>query len=287
MMRGVRVALLVSAVLSSATAVSAQVIAGTASADSAGLAFRERVRQGTARFADRNAAIRAGYRAVGGDFPAMGRHWVHPGVIMRGKIEPESPAILLYAEIAGGPTLVGVAFAISLVPGEEPPLIAGQRREWHEHNGSVAEESLINEHDHGSGDGRTRLAILHVWSGVENPEGTFATDNWALPFIRAGLAVPERIQPAAARAVALLTGGADYYATLIGSGHGRSVEVSRLMDLARQEVTSSVEGGGSRNALTSAQTSQLQEIWNRLVTSLEAVAGDTARPLRVSATRSP
>lgn len=287
MMRCVRVALLVSAVFWSATTASAQAAAGTASPDSAGAAFRELVRQGTARFADRNAAIRAGYRAVGGDFPAMGRHWVHPGIILRGKIEPGSPAILSYAEIGGAPVLVGVAFAISLAPDEKPPPIAGQRREWHEHNGSVAEESLINEHDHGSGDGGTRLAILHVWSGVDNPEGTFATDNWALPFIRAGLAVPGRIQPAAARAVALLTGGADYYATLIGSSHGRSVEISRMMDLARKEVTASVEGVGSRNALSPAQTSQLEDTWNRLVTSLEAVAGDSARPLRVSAARSP
>lgn len=287
MMRCLRVALLVSAVFASAPGAVAQGTPGTDTADAAGLAFCELVRQGTARFADKNAAIRAGYRPVGGDFPAMGRHWVHPGIILRGEIEPENPAILSYAEMGGAPVLVGVAFAISLAPGQEPPPIAGQAREWHEHNGSVAEESLIKEHDHGSGEVRTRLAILHVWSGIQNPDGTFATDNWALPFVRAGLAVPDRVRPAAARAVALLSGGADYYAMLIGSGHGRTAEVLRLMDIARQEATAAVTGGGSRNALTPIQTSRLEEVWTRLVISLEAVAGESVRPLRIAAARSP
>lgn len=284
MRRTIRAALLLSAVLVVATDGGAQATADADAADSAALAFRDLVRQGTARFADRNAAIRAGYRAVGGEFPAMGRHWVHPGVILRGKIEPDNPAILSYVEIKGAPVLVGVAFAIPLAPGEEPPLVAGRRREWHEHNGSVAEESLIKEHAHGAGDGRTRLAILHVWSSVANPEGIFATDNWALPFIRAGLVVPDEIRPGAARAVALLSGGADYYATLMGGVHGRSGEVMRLMKTARQHVAGVVQGGESPSSLTSVQMEELERLWKRMVTALESVAGESAAPLRVAAT---
>lgn len=283
-MMGVRGALPILGAFLLATGAAAQKNNPAEAADSGAVAFRERVREGTARFADRNAAIRGGYRAVGGDFPAMGRHWVHPGIILRGKIEPDSPAILSYAEIAGVPVLVGVAFAVPLKPGEKPPPIAGRAREWHEHNGSVAEESLVAQHQHGSADAPTRLAILHVWSGIDNPAGVFATDNWALPFVRVGLAVPERLPLGAARSLSLLSGGADYFAMLLGPVHGRSAEVARLLSAARQEAQLAVESGESGNALNFGQIGRLEQVWRGLVASVEGVVGESARPLSPGAT---
>lgn len=265
-----------------ASGVAAQEIDRVGAVDSGAVAFRERVRTGTARFADRNAAIRAGYRAVGGDFPAMGRHWVHPGIILRGKVEPESPAILSYAEIAGAPVLVGVAFAVPLKPGEKAPQVAGRAREWHEHNGSVAEESLVNQHHHGSGEAPTRLAILHVWSGIENPDGIFATDNWALPFVRAGVAVPNRLPLAASRAIALVSGGADYFAMLLGEERGRDPDVLRLLSAATQEAKLTVESAAASSALTPGQVDRLERVWAKLVASLEGIVGESARTLRVN-----
>lgn len=278
-MMGVRAALLAFGASVLATGAAAQEKVAAESVDSGAVAFRERVREGTARFADRNAAIRGGYRAVGGDFPAMGRHWVHPGIILRGRIEPDRPAILSYAEIAGVPVLVGVAFAVPLKPGEAPPPVAGRSREWHEHNGSVAEESLVAQHQHGGADAPTRLAILHVWSGIDNPDGLFATDNWALPFVRAGLAVPKRVPLAAARAVSLLSGGDDYFAMLLGPVHGQSAAVVSLLSAARQEAQLTIEAGESRNVLSPGQIGRLEHIWTSLVTSLEAVVGESASRL--------
>lgn len=254
-------------------------------ADTIEIAFRERVKAGTAKFASRDAAVRAGYRAVGGDFPAMGRHWVHPGVILRGRVEPENPAILTYAEIEGVPVLVGVAFAIPLAPGENPPPIAGREREWHQHNGSVAEESLVGEHHHAAVHARRRLAILHAWTGVENPDGLFATDNWALPFVRAGISVPPNIRPAAARAIALLSGGEEYYLMLIGTSRGGEAELRRSMDAGKREVVGIVRRPGSSTTLTMEQLEALETVWHRLVATLEEVAGDSVRPLRVAVRR--
>lgn len=250
--------------------------------DPGATAFRDLVREGTARFADRNAAVRAGYRAVGGDFPAMGRHWVHPGVILRGDVDPRSPAILSYAEIGGSPVLVGVAFAVSLAPGEQPPLVAGKRRAWHEHNGSIAEESIVREHNHSISEASTRLAILHVWSGIENPDGVFATDNWALPFARAGLAAPVPVSPGSARAISLLNGGADYYSMLMGMDRPTDSEVTRLLDSARGQVRSIIGAGEPRTALSPSQLVALDRVWVEVVNALERVVGEAALPLRVA-----
>ena len=46
--------------------------------------------------------------------------------------------------------------------------------------------------------------MFHVWT-MPNPEGSFAQHNWALPFLRAGLAVPEEPSEFAARFVGLGT----------------------------------------------------------------------------------
>jgi hypothetical protein len=39
----------------------------------------------------------------------------------------------------------------------------------------------------GAGDGRTRLAMVHAWVWLDNPQGVFAQEHTALPYLRAGL----------------------------------------------------------------------------------------------------
>ncbi len=275
----------VAAVMIAARIVDGQHASHDHDSDRGATAFRDLVRESTTRFADKNAAVRAGYRVVGGDFPAMGRHWVHPGIILRGEVDPRSPAILSYAEIGGAPVLVGVAFAVALAPGEKPPLVAGKRRAWHEHNGSVAEESIVREHRHSISGALTRLAILHVWSGIDNPDGVFATDNWALPFARAGLAAPVPVAQGAARAISLLNGGADYYSMLIGSERPTDGEVARLLESARGQVRSIIGAGEPATALSPSQLGALDGVWVELVNALEHVVGEAALPLRVARAR--
>ncbi|MGH7627661.1 MAG: hypothetical protein ACREOJ_20390 [Gemmatimonadaceae bacterium] len=41
--------------------------------------------------------------------------------------------------------------------------------------------------------------MLHAWLWLPNPAGMFASDNWALPFVRAGVPVPLADPSAAAR----------------------------------------------------------------------------------------
>jgi hypothetical protein len=175
----------------------------------------------TTRFADRRAAIAAGYRRVGMDFPSMGEHWINPSMLVSGSFDRSSPAILTYVTVNGEPRLLGVVYAAVLAPGEKPPSFPGGSAMWHEHNGSVDEESLLPEHGGHeparnameSSDG-TRLAILHAWTIVPNPAGMFAAENWALPFVRNGIAVPRNFPVSAARELALVSGGVEYYRRL-------------------------------------------------------------------------
>ena len=184
--------------------------------------FAAEARAATARYQSRDAAIADGYRRVGGDFPAMGEHWVSLPRVMADSFAPALPAILTYVQANGVPTLAGVAYTALLERGEQLPDFAPARSYWHEHNGSVVDESFLAEHDthtgaHGGngpdGEEAIRVGVLHAWVWLPNPDGVFATDNWTLPYRRLGLAPPPGPPPPdAARALALAAGGADFYA---------------------------------------------------------------------------
>src|SRR5260370_4709861 len=57
-----------------------------------------------------------------------------------------------------------------------------------------------------------RVAVLHAWVWTPNPAGPFEAQNWALPFLRAGLPAPPGAPLAAAEALALGTGGVGFFA---------------------------------------------------------------------------
>jgi len=169
-------------------------------------------RAGTASYRDPQVARAAGYRPVGPDFPGMGRHWIHPALILRDTLDPAAPPILEYAEIEGRPTLVGVAYA-KLVHDATPPAgLPVPAAAWHFHQGTVEEESFLRSHAglvHGA-PARTReprIAVLHAWIWLENPGGLLATDNWALPYARLGYRMPAGASHDAGHAVALAGGG--------------------------------------------------------------------------------
>jgi hypothetical protein len=180
--------------------------------------FVAQARAATERFKDQAVATTEGYVKVGPDFPAMGEHWVNGELVVRGEFDAARPAILTYATIRGERTLTGAVYAIAIGPGQKvPDALPGAH--WHDHVGSIDEESLLFGHDAmpgGAGDS-VRLVVMHAWVWVENPAGTFATDNWSLPFARVGAQAPPNVPPDAARAMSLVSGGGAYYAMLFAS----------------------------------------------------------------------
>jgi hypothetical protein len=284
MMLGTRSLLLVSTlafgqlVFSSVPAASAQQSAAhdhdltAASTDSATTAFTAAARAGAERYRDRDVAIASGFRPLGMDFPSMGEHWVNPGKVMAGKFDPADPAMLTYATIRGKVVLLGVVYAVPLGPGADPPALPGRLNLWHEHNGTVDEESMLPEHHSSTHSERstTRLAILHLWLWVPNSEGLFSADNWSLPFVRLGLEPPSK--PAqwidAARALSLVSGGEHFYTTLMRES-APAGELSSAEAVAMRNAVSRVAGIAARaqaaGHVSDAQLAELRDTWLALV----------------------
>jgi hypothetical protein len=228
-------------------------------------------RAGTLRYRDQAAAIADGYRPVGPDFPGMGEHWVNPRLLLEGGLAAAHPQVLEYAEIAGRPTLVGVAYAALVEDAVPPTGLAVPASAWHTHAGRVDEESFILSHagvhaaHHDAGPG---LAIVHVWIWLENPAGVFATDNWALPCARLGYVAPPGLGTDPGRALALGAGAGLYFKEMVRVvGRPDSAEQARLdtvWDEGAAEVAARVGRGTGRTPLPRSEIPWLAAAWHRV-----------------------
>lgn len=196
-------------------------VAAGAQDEDALASFVRDLESSTRRFADPSAAIAEGYRKLGPDFPGMGEHWIHPGLVIAGALDPSRPPVIAYTTVGERRALIGFAYTRVLGQNDTPPAGPFPGRAWHDHTGGVDEESLLLSGPasmHAAADG-VRLAMVHVWIGVDNPDGTLAQNNWVLPFLRAGLPAPTRTSSRAARALSLSTdAGIAFYAELLRSG---------------------------------------------------------------------
>ena len=241
----------------------------------------ERVREATAHLRDPRAAARAGYRRMGTDFPAMGEHWVNPGLLLRRDLDFGAPAILTYTTIDGRATLTGVVLTMGLSPGESPPPVAGAERPWHEHNASIADESFVRPATRPVHNDRRRLAVLHLWTEAPNPAGPFATENWALPFLRLGFTAPDPVPSNAARALSLILSGDGYFADLVQAAAGPDALAAArpVIAQARAEALAAISDSPRSESLDPGTIGTLGSIWTRTVLRIDDACGDCARPL--------
>jgi hypothetical protein len=250
--------------------------------------FVARAREGTARYRDRQAAIDAGFKRVGVDFPAMGEHWVNLQRVMADSFEAARPSVLTYVRVGGVPTLAGVAYTALLEPGEALPSFGAAAPFWHEHNGTVVEESFpLHGHADAPDPGEAHLAILHAWVWTDNAAGVFTTDNWSLPYLRAGVPAPRTATAELAGALSLATGGADYY-LLAARNAGRLSDreaalAERLLRAEAAGRAADVARVRAKRALEPADERELVEGWRALWDAVAAVAPDRAASLRALA----
>jgi len=240
-------------------------------------------RAATARYASRDAAIADGFRRIGTDFPAMGEHWVNLPQVMADSFAPARPSVLTYIMVAGAPRLAGVAYTKLLAPNEQPPDFAPARGHWHEHNGSIVEESFLAGHGTNSAHGDLRLVILHAWIWIDNPDGLFVTDNWSLPFARLGAVAPGRMHDVA-RSATLATSAADYYRQAIDEALAPSpVERSRFEGILadyREQASATLRPATDRGRLTPAEVERLGSLWPQMWRALETALPARAPTLR-------
>ncbi len=238
--------------------------------------FLQRARDATARYRDRQVAISDGYRVMGPEFPGMGEHWINLAIVFGAHFDAARPAILEYATIDGAPTLVGVAYALPLLADETPPDFPSAAA-WHAHRETVDDEARLVEQisaahagQHADAGG-ARLAMLHAWIWLDNPDGPWAANNWSLPFARAHVIPPRTADRASARALSLLDGGADYYATLFLSAFGVTAADSAAIRVAVDHAVRRVHAVRAAHASTEADADEvaaLRSVWHELWTSM-------------------
>ena len=214
------------------------------------------VRQSTERYLDHAHAVADGYRRFGVDGPLMGEHWYHPDRV-KDPLDLRRPATLQYAIIDGKRTLVGVAYNLYQRPHEPlPDGFEGSADHWHVHDLPKLARALVQDRPMlrwvvnrrieqgkvGADAGRTHLVMVHAWVWSDNPDGMFAQQHRALPYLRAGLpaAWAATGDLDAAWGSALLRGGCD-------------AELDRLHRLARLSRE-------QRMALTGACTSATERV---------------------------
>jgi hypothetical protein len=212
----------------------------------------------------------------------MGEHWANPELVAMGRLDPSRPPLLTYIRVHGVPRLTGVVFALPLGDGESPPATPVAPSAWHDHFGSVEDESLLLDHDaHHAPAGELRLAVLHAWLFVDNPAGTFVTDNWALPYVRLGVPVPGSPPADATRALALIGGTLPYYLALaeraMAAEVGGSERARAVIERHRDTVAAwwAVRRAGA--PLTPSDLDALASMWRACWTDLAtATRAETA-----------
>ena len=110
--------------------------------------------------------------------------------------------------------------------------------------------------------------MLHVWLYPANPDGVFESANWALPFVRLSLEAPDHIEPNAAKALSLASGGDAYFGLLFRlqvQADGSDVIVAEaLISAARREVEQWLSQRPPGSPVTPEEMAMLADLWGRL-----------------------
>jgi len=183
----------------------------------------EAVRAATERYRDHANAVKDGFRLFGQESPLMGEHWYRRDLVGE-PLDLRRPSTLQYANVGGRKVLVGVAYSVYRRPGEPlPEGFVGAEDHWHTHDvarlasAATADRPVlhwlvqrrIDRGKIGPG-GRSLLTMVHAWVWLDNPDGMFAQQQRALPYLRAGLpaAWAARGDTASAEGIQLLAPGA-------------------------------------------------------------------------------
>jgi hypothetical protein len=154
---------------------------------------------------DSAALNRAGYFAIGFGggvkdlSPFQGQHWISRDLfITNPPVQLDQPNFLMF--LATGDSLVPIGVAYTRrVPADAivPDSLAGVAAEWHTHifcrsvpgEGNVLADGIDDCKERGGITAPNKIAMIHTWT-VPNPDGPYAHDNPALPFLATGLKAP-------------------------------------------------------------------------------------------------
>jgi hypothetical protein len=134
--------------------------------------------------------------------PFQGQHWIHgPRFAANQPVDLSQPNFLMYLALADSLIPVGVAYTLRIpADARVPDSLVGKPAEWHTHvfcraipgEGTVLADGIDDCNKRGGNPAPNKIAMIHTWT-VPNPDGPYAHDNPALPYIATGLKVPETV----------------------------------------------------------------------------------------------
>lgn len=256
----------------------------------------ESVRAAIARYADFDVAKREGWSRFGGEEPLMGEHWSPPKKLgwpdyqgAHARLNFARPSNLIYATIGGRRVLAGAAFVVRLAPGEGLPQgFAGEADRWHVHDIEHAVEAAtqtrpilrwlanwwLDANYRSKGDNRGRLAMVHVWAALPNPDGAFADHNRIVPYLKHGLplSAAQGASVEAARGLDLAApGGCDNAASgklwIAAASGAQKRTVERACAAAAREVAQALAAHRADPAMLNQAAAsawpRFEQVWNR------------------------
>jgi hypothetical protein len=130
------------------------------------------VREATARFQNVEVAKSEGYGLLfgcvsGGEYGAMGLHFVNLALVADPTLDPTRPEIVIYEPLPNGQVrLIGADFLVF-------------KEDWEEQNPNTTPQlmgQLLHLFESPNRFGLADFYTLHVWAWKDNPTGTFV--NW-------------------------------------------------------------------------------------------------------------
>jgi hypothetical protein len=220
--------------------------------------------------------------------PFQGQHWISLGRFANNQpVSLERPTFMMYLPVNDSLVPIGVAYSRRVArDSAAAPELAGKPVEWHDHifcraipgEGQVLADGVEDCKVRGGTPAPNRINMVHVWT-VPNPDGPYAHDNPALPFMATGLTPP----PHATRDDRLL-------GVALGESYGAKLFVAHRIErdakTAGKEqslVTRRAALAGLVPQLRAAQRSgntakfasvrkQLMDAWNALANEYRALA---------------
>lgn len=239
---------------------------------------------------DSTALHHAGYFAIGFGAgikdltPFQGQHWIAFARFLANEpTQLAKPTFLMYLPVHDSLIPIGVAYT-RRIPSDStlPTSLAGVETEWHSH---VFCRNLPGEGNalaDGPDDCKARngtiapnqIAMVHAWT-VPNPDGPYAHDNPALPFIATGLAVPQHMSRDE-RMLGLALG--ESYGAKLPVAHriefaATKIGTAKVQELATHRATLRDLAGQIRDAERAKDDARVKLLDKRAVDEYTTIAG--------------
>jgi hypothetical protein len=131
--------------------------------------------------------------------PFQGQHWISlPRFTMNAEVDPNFPTFMMYLPLGDSLMPVGVAYSKRVPANAQlPDDLAGEKVQWHAHamcrnvpgEGQALSDGPEDCAARGGVSAPFQIAMVHTWT-IANPDGAYAHDNPALPYVATGLKPP-------------------------------------------------------------------------------------------------